>query len=116
LTRELGDAVAAAGGPTRDADDLARWIGDLADRLRTDPLLAALRRHEPDVLAVYLLHRMGTSQQHLVAVLRDRLGAVARTDPRLADRDPDVTAHMLYLAVQGAVLGAPLADPPLAPD
>lgn len=116
LTRELTEAVATVGDEPRDADELAGMVCGLADHLRTDPLLAALRRHEPEMLAVYLLHRMGTSQRHLVAFLRERLYRVSRTDPRLADLDPETGAHMLFLAVQGAVLGAPLTDPPLTTD
>ena len=73
--------------------------------------LDALRRHESELLAVYLLHRLGTAQRHLIDLLRGSLEQVIATDPRLAGRDADRTAHTLYLAVQGAVLSGPLAAP-----
>src|SRR5699024_5791914 len=64
-----------------------------------------------ELLAVYLLHRLGTAQRHLIDLLRGSLEQVIATDPRLAGRDADRTAHTLYLAVQGAVLSGPLAAP-----
>lgn len=125
LTRELA-AVAERVDPTlrdadparpdaRDADDLARLLCTMADEVRTDPLLDALRR-ESELIAEYVLHRLGTSQRRLIAVLRGLLAQAIATDGRLAGRDPDRTATMLFLALQGAVLSAPLADPPLDPD
>ena len=45
-----------------------------------------------------------------------RYARAIATDERLTDRDPDRTATMLYLAIQGAVLSAPLVDPPLDAD
>lgn len=116
LTAELTEAVAAVRGEIDDADDLARMICALADHLRTDPLLGSMRRHEPELLAVYLLHRLGRSQWYVISLLRTELEQVRRTDSRLAELDHDAAAHMLFLAVQGAVLGAPLTDPPLDRD
>lgn len=116
LTRELAAAVERLTEFPRDADELAGIVCDIADELRTNPMLDALRRHESELLAVYLLHRLGTAQHHLIGLLREGLEQVIRADVRLAGRDADRAAHMLYLAAQGAVLGAPLADPPLDPD
>lgn len=131
LTRELTAVVArvdpalldpAVAGPAlpgsapRDADGVARLLCTLADEVRADPLVDALRRHEPALIAEYLLHRLGTSQRRLIGLLRDLLARAIDADPRLAGRDPGRTATMLFLAVQGLVLSAPLADPPLDPD
>lgn len=120
LTRELTAVVARvdprlAGAVPLDADELARLVCTLSDEIRTDPLLDALRRTESHLLTEYLLHRLGTSQLRLVDVLRTLLSQSVATDPRLAGRDVDATTSMLYLALQGAVLSAPLADPPLDP-
>lgn len=119
LTRELTAAVTRVGpglaDPTllRDADEIADKLCGIADQIRTNPLLDAMRRHEAGLLAEYLLRRLGTSQHALIAMLT---GVLAHSpDPRLAGRDPGTVATMLYLAVQGAVLSAPLADPPLDP-
>lgn len=131
LTRELTAAVArvdpalldpalegpALPGPApRDADGLARLLCTLADEVREDPLVDALRRHEPALIAEYLLHRLGTSQRRLIGLMRDLLARAIDVDPRLAGRDPGPTATVLFLAIQGLVLSAPLADPPLDPD
>ena len=119
LTRELTAAVTrvdpALTGPAtpRDADRLADLLCAIADQIRADPLLDAMRRHEAGVLGEYILRRLGASQRALIAHLRDALVHTIAADPRLAGRDPDATATMLYLAVQGTVLSAPLADPPL---
>ncbi|HIW66665.1 TetR/AcrR family transcriptional regulator [Dietzia aerolata] len=119
LTRELTSAVAHLGpdapDPTapRSADEIVDLTCDLADQIRTDPLLEALRRDESSLLSEYLLRRLGTSQRTLIDLLRTVLAQ--SDDQRLAGRDPDATATMLYLAAQGAVLSAPLADPPLDP-
>ncbi|GLB63024.1 putative transcriptional regulator, TetR family protein [Dietzia sp. NCCP-2495] len=101
-------------GAPRDADEIVDLVCTLADRVRTNPLLEAMRRHETGMLGEYLLRRLGTSQRALVDMLREMIAASA--DPRLTDRDPAATATMLYLALQGTVLSAPLADPPLDPD
>lgn len=119
LTRELAAAVTRVGpaltepAPRDLADlaDLADQLCAVANAIRTNPLLDAMRRHESDLLAEYLLRRLGTSQRALIDILRTML------TPTLGpDRDPTTTATMLYLAMQGAVLSAPLADPPLDPD
>lgn len=106
---------ARPGSAPRDADELARLLCTIADEVRADPLLDALRR-ESELIAEYVLHRLGTSQRRLIAALRGVLALTIATDDRLAGRDPDRTATMLFLAVQGVVLSAPLADPPLDPD
>ena len=121
LTRELTGVVERVGpdlleGAVRDAGELARLLCAMADEVRTDPLLDALRRHESGMLAEYVFRRLGTSQHRLIGFLRDVLARAIAADARLAGRDPDRMATMLYLAVQGAVLSAPLADPPLDAD
>lgn len=121
LTRELTAVVERVGpdlleGAVHDADELARLLCAMADEVRTDPLLDALRRHESGVLAEYVFRRLGTSQHRLIEFLRDVLARAIAADGRLAGRDPDRMATMLYLAAQGAVLSAPLADPPLDAD
>ena len=107
---------ALPGSAPRDADDLVRLLCTFADEVRTNSLLDAFRRHESAMLSEYVFHRLGTSQRHLIEVLRALLSQVITSDPRLAGRDADRTAAMLFLAVQGLVLSAPLADPPLDPD
>ncbi|MFN3338959.1 MAG: TetR/AcrR family transcriptional regulator [Dietzia sp.] len=97
------------------ADELVRLLCTFADEVRADPLLDAFRRHESEMLSEYVFHRFGTSQRRLIDVLRGLLAQAIATDPRLAGRDADRTATMLFLAVQGLVLSAPLADPPLDP-
>lgn len=130
LTRELTEVMEGMAGieitarvdpalpasAPRDADDLVRLLCTFADEVRTNPLLDAFRRHESAMLSEYVFHRLGTSQRHLIEVLRALLSQVITSDPRLAGRDADRTAAMLFLAVQGLVLSAPLADPPLDPD
>lgn len=121
LTRELTAVIGRVGpglldGAVRDADQLARLLCAMADEVRTDPLLDALRRHESGLLAEYVFHRLGTSQHRLLEFLREVLARTIAADHRLAGRDPDRTATMLYLALQGVVVSAPLADPPLDAD
>ena len=121
LTRELTAVIGRVGpdlpvGAARGGDEVARLLCAMADEVRTDPLLDALRRHESGLLAEYVFHRLGTSQHRLIGFLRDILARAIATDERLTDRDPDRTATMLYLAIQGAVLSAPLVDPPLDAD
>ncbi|UVE93731.1 TetR/AcrR family transcriptional regulator [Dietzia sp. B32] len=121
LTRELTAVVGRVGpdlldGAVHDAAELARLLCAMADEVRTDPLLDALRRHESGLLAEYVFHRLGTSQRRLIEFLRGLLARAIAADDRLGGRDPDHMATMLYLALQGAVLSAPLADPPLDAD
>ena len=121
LTRELTAAVSRVDPALPDStpletDALADTLCAVADQIRTDPLLDAMRRDESGLLAEYILRRLGASQRALIDVLRDALDRMFAADPAHAGRAAAPTATMLYLAVQGAVLSAPLADPPLDPD
>lgn len=121
LTRELTAAVARVDpslphSTPLDLDALADTLCAVADQIRADPLLDAMRRDESGLLAEYLLHRLGSSQRTLVGILREVLDRAFAADPRPVGREAAPAASMLYLAVQGAVLSAPLADPPLDPD
>jgi len=112
LTREL--ALLIPGGPPAPGTDdrgLGVRLADVAARLRAHPLLAKVRRDEPELLAPYVLERLGATQRHAVAALtRDVADAQSRGEA--PPGDPALLAHVLLLVVQAFVLSAGI-DPDL---
>lgn len=116
LTTEALSVFQAIDLEAKDAAGLADVITDIATALRDNDVLAALRKHEPELMSRYVFTRLGTSQRYIIDVLRDVIARAAPHDPTLADRDPEITATTVFVCVQGAVFSAPIVEPPLTRD
>jgi AcrR family transcriptional regulator len=106
VTRELFAAV-AHGAPAGSLDELADDLVATADRVRTLPLLDRLRSTDPELLARYILQRLGTSQRGMHRELAARIAA-GQEQGIVRAGDPDALAAMLLLLAQSAVQSAPL--------
>lgn len=101
-TRAAADGAAAASGRER----LVATIGRAIDRLRQSELVAAVLRHDPELLLTYVVDRLGQSQRTMLALL-ERLLAEGVADGSIrADVDPRAGALTLLLAVQSFVVSA----------
>lgn len=106
VTRE----IVAVLPQTMDATTLAELVDALVegtDRVRRLPVLVRLRDSDPELLARYILERLGTSQRIVHATLAAHLAAGQRAGFVRAD-EPARMAAMLLLILQSAVQSAPL--------
>ncbi|WP_036285142.1 TetR/AcrR family transcriptional regulator [Microbacterium luticocti] len=106
VTRELV-AVLPPPVPPGDLDALVDILVDTAERIRRMPLLARLRDSDPELLARYVLQRLGTSQHLIHDELAARIAAAQAAGVARAG-DAAALAAMTLLIAQSAVLSAPL--------
>ncbi|KAA9111182.1 TetR/AcrR family transcriptional regulator [Microbacterium rhizomatis] len=112
VTRELARVVPVGSAPlalevTVSLAGLVEPLVEAADRVRRMPLIARLRQTDPELLARYVLDRLGTSQYAIHDEVRRRLDAAQRAGS-IRDGDPARMAAMVLLITQSAVLSAPL--------
>jgi AcrR family transcriptional regulator len=81
---------------------LVRLVVDLADKISTHETLAATFASEPELVARYILDRLGTGQRLLLDLLIDAIG---RCQPSGTVRSgkPDELAAMTLLIAQSAI-------------
>jgi len=108
VTREL-TAVLPAREPDASLEDLVATLVDTADRIRRMPLLHTLRGSDPELLARYVLERVGTSQRLIHGEVAARVRAGQQAGHVRAGA-PGELAAMVLLVAQSAVLAAPVAD------
>lgn len=108
VTRELfavmltGERAEAASLP-----ELAERLVDTAWRIRSLPLVERLRQSDPELLARYILERLGTSQRGIHRELVETIrSGQARGFVRAGDAD--AMSAMLLLMIQSAIQSAPL--------
>lgn len=106
VTRELV-RVLPPPDPDDDLDGLVATLVDVADRIRALPLVDRLRTTDPELLARYVLERLGTSQRRMHAEIVTRLQAGQRAG-FVRTGDATAQAAIVLLIAQSAVLSAPL--------
>ena len=113
MTREWAKVVSAA---VADADDRLPDRATAADRLvaemvatvaalRDDELFVRIVELDPELLLPYLLSRRGRSQQAILDLTVERVGA-GQADGSIRDGDPAAMARALLLTAHGFVLSA----------
>lgn len=108
LTRELLPQLPAVDAePPADLDALVAGMVAVAARVRDLPLLRTLRETDPEMLARYVLERLGTSQRDILARL-EQLIAAAQHRGTVRAGSPASLAAMVLLITQSAVQSAPL--------
>ncbi|MDS1272170.1 TetR/AcrR family transcriptional regulator [Lipingzhangella sp. LS1_29] len=106
LTRELGMLLdgciaEAAAGCARER--LVAGGVRLMVRVWEHPLFGRIIDMEPELLATYTFHRLGASQQAVLAVLGPEIAA-GQQEGSIRDGDPDGLARMVLLVAQSTVL------------
>jgi AcrR family transcriptional regulator len=85
-----------------------------ARRLRRDPVVMSVLR-SPELAMVYVVERLGTSQQMLIDALATELRA-AQADGSVRAGDPRQLAAMVLLITQSAIQSAQIVEPILDAD
>lgn len=93
---------------------VGRVVG-LAERLRGDDLVMSVLHSAPGLAMVYLVERLGTSQQLIFEVLVDELAAAQRSGGVRAG-DPRRLAAMVLLITQSTIASAQIVAPILDAD
>ncbi|WP_315901169.1 helix-turn-helix domain-containing protein [Rhodococcus sp. BP22] len=109
LTREIGAVI-----PRFDPDASARRqitssVSAAADGIRIHPLFVKILRSDPEILATYILHRLGRSQSLIIDGLVPIIEGGQR-DSSIRDGVPSHMATVLLLMVQSAVQSAEMVS------
>ncbi|PSK85981.1 TetR family transcriptional regulator [Murinocardiopsis flavida] len=102
LTRELRGILAAAAVERGAVSVRERLVGNACGVLRgllDHPLFAKVIDHEPELLATYAFHRLGTSQYAALDLVRPEIEAGQR-DGSIRAGDPEALARMVLVVVQ----------------
>ncbi len=105
LTREIGSVMPAFDAGPSARVQLSSAAGAVADAVRTHPLFVKILESDPDILATYILHRLGTSQSSIIDALAPLIQGGQR-DSSVRDGDPMHLATVVLLMVQSAVQSA----------
>lgn len=105
LTREIGSVMPSFEAGAQAREQLASAVSVVADRVRLHPLFVKILRSDPDILATYILHRLGTSQSLIIDALAPILESGQR-DGSIREGQPVHMATVLLLMVQSAVQSA----------
>lgn len=109
LTREISALIPNFDATASGRDQIVTAVGRTADRIRIHPLFVKILRSDSDVLATYILHRLGTSQSLIIDTLSSLI-VVGQRDSSIRSGDPAVLATMLLLMVQSAVQSAEMVS------
>nr|WP_256990843.1 TetR/AcrR family transcriptional regulator [Rhodococcus sp. 06-235-1A] len=109
LTREISAVIPTFDASASGRDQIVTAVGEAADRIRLHPLFVKILRSDSDVLATYILHRLGTSQSLIIDALSSLIVAGQR-DSSIREGDPMALATMLLLMVQSAVQSAEMVS------
>ncbi|MCB5163980.1 TetR/AcrR family transcriptional regulator [Streptomyces bambusae] len=101
LTREVMRTVERTPKTGDDRAALVEWIVDVAVQLRDHPVLGGLLE-DGDLIAEYVLQRLGTSQQTLLTLLREAVAA-AQIGGTVRPGEPVQLAAMVLLITQSTV-------------
>lgn len=104
LTEELR-AVVGGGVPGGSLSDVVDSLVTTAAHVRDLPLLNRLRETDPELLARYILERLGTSQRDILDRL-EGLIAAGQVAGAVRDGEPRELAAMVMLMTQSAVQSA----------
>ncbi|MDJ0361436.1 TetR/AcrR family transcriptional regulator [Rhodococcus sp. H29-C3] len=109
LTREIG-AVMPRFDPAASARrQITSSVSAVADGIRIHPLFVKILRSDPEILATYILHRLGKSQSLIIDGLVPIIEGGQR-DSSIRDGLPSHMATVLLLMVQSAVQSAEMVS------
>lgn len=113
LTGEMRHAVTGE-ATGQSLDEIVAALVATAAHVRDLPLLQRLRETDPELLARYILERLGTSQRDILARL-ELVIAAGQAAGSIRAGEPAQLAAMTLLIVQSAVQSAPLVSEALPP-
>ncbi len=105
LTREIGSVMPSLAADVPARQLLSGVAAVVGNRVRTHPLFVKIVETDPDILATYILHRLGTSQSLIVDALIPII-VRGQQDSSIRDGNPTHLATVALLMVQSAVQSA----------
>ncbi|WP_017580834.1 TetR/AcrR family transcriptional regulator [Nocardiopsis valliformis] len=112
LTRELrriliaeemeADREAAAGDAENTRTQLVRHAAGVARAMLAHPLVNRIVDTEPELLATYTFHRLGSSHRAALDLLEPAIAA-GQTEGSVREGDPGALAHLFMVTVQNTV-------------
>jgi AcrR family transcriptional regulator len=90
-------------------------IVDAVEYLRADEVIRTIFRAAPDLAMVYIVDRLGTSQQIVIDAVADEL-RIAQADGDVRAGDPRGLAAMVLLIVQSVFQSGQIVEPILGSD
>lgn len=109
LTREIGSVMPAFDAAASVRKQVSSAAADVANKIRVHPLFLKILDSDPDILATYILHRLGTSQSSVIDSLVPVL-SIGQVDSSVRDGDPRHLATVVLLMVQSAVQSAAMVS------
>jgi AcrR family transcriptional regulator len=109
LTREIGSVMPSFGAELSAREQIASAVTSVGNAVRTHPLFVKILRSDPDILATYILHRLGKSQSAIIDLLAPLIEAGQR-DSSIRDGEPAHLATAVLLMVQSAVQSADMVS------
>lgn len=105
LTREIGAVMPAFDSDLPARELIASSARIVGDRVRNHPLFLKIIDTDSDILATYILHRLGTSQSLIIDALTPMV-VRGQQDSSIRGGDPTHLATVVLLMVQSAVQSA----------
>ncbi|WP_072802036.1 TetR/AcrR family transcriptional regulator [Rhodococcoides yunnanense] len=115
LTREIGSVMPSFDQDASAREQISSAVSVVADGIRLHPLFVKILRSDPDILATYILHRLGTSQSLIIDALVPIIERGQR-DSSIRDGVPVHVATVLLLMVQSAVQSAEMVSSRISGD
>nr|WP_255182307.1 TetR/AcrR family transcriptional regulator [Rhodococcus sp. 06-1460-1B] len=109
LTREIAALIPDFDATASGREQIVVAVVQAGDRIRQHPLFVKILRSDSDVLATYILHRLGTSQSLIIDAVA-RLVEAGQRDSSVRDGDPNTLATLVLLMVQSAVQSAEMVS------
>ncbi len=85
-------------------------IVEVVQHVRSDELILTVFRSAPELAMVYIVDRLGTSQQIMIDAVADEL-RVAQADGSVRAGDPRQLAAMVLLIVQSVIQSGQIVEP-----
>lgn len=109
LTREIGAVIPTFDPAASARRQITSSVSAAADGIRVHPLFVKILRSDPEILATYILHRLGKSQSLIIDGLVPIIEGGQR-DSSIRDGVPNHMATVLLLMVQSAVQSAEMVS------
>jgi len=103
--------------PVRDSgrEGLVARIVEVVQHVRRDELVLTVFRSAPELAMVYIVDRLGTSQQVMIDAVAEEL-RMAQRDNSVRGGDPRQMAAMVLLIVQSVIQSGQIVEPILGSD
>lgn len=115
LTERITDAWRDTSSKSSDRDGLVTRIVEVVQHVRRDQLVLTVFRSAPELAMVYIVDRLGTSQQIMIDAVAEEI-RIAQRNSSVRRGDPRRLAAMVLLIAQSAIQSGQIVEPILGSD